>query len=1376
MYDVLKSAHETYKGEPSRSRTAFSYKCRSPRAMNLISHLETHKLIEQYKLEAALVAYELVFLRCTPGILPHAKSIDELEKLTKANGIDLCYSPMDYTQQRPSLGDQLTSHRIFGRSGDIHQIGLEFRRVPGITRVITCGDTEQYRKSEFRRLAGADGSPARNWVFVIGSAPTGLDDPFLWDVAKHNFIVFVISGTAKSTVRLAFDEPHPEIETSEMFRMRSETRLGDSDREVHASVRYPAVVPVGEGRVDRAVTRIISERTKRFFGREAEQASLDCWLHSFDRGTKLVLASAGVGKSALLANWIRHRRTQGNRVVQHFFAHRLPATLEAISGLDYLWRQLQEPSGLAQPSAPLDRERLANALAAELGRDHSQPLIMVLDGLDEAAEDFPSILPAGGVGKNVYVVLGLRDDGAEGMPKVAMRWVGEQDAAFSPEPLCLKPMDLPAIRVWLSAVRPDLAASGMDSWLRQLKTASHGLPLFLHFLLDEIRTAELASGSLPKLPERFRDYLERELDWIRESDREDWLQLLALLTCTLGPIAQSELALLKDDEGQLPFRKLSGRRIDRRIARWLLRTGEGRNPIYSFIHPRFAQAFAEVLPVDLIERVRQWLIVHAERWREPSMQYALQFGIQHLATGTEVKDALGHITDVDYLCARLSRLSQAEPLLQPMRLGKMICESPAQRNTLDVLSNSLLHLSQIPRRQRVEALRGLFEDFSGSSEKGVPRAIRMISPEPFEDSLPFTLLIGHVDEIRGAKVLVDGQVLTWSKDRTLRTWSNTGELLQVMKGHVDEIIGVTMSESLLCSQDRSGLRITWDYREGRETSRCIQDDEAEFDGYLDESIRRHDRLTSSGRELVQLRNSSNAIIAEWDGVNKWFVHSKRIVLVRRFELRIHDEDTGAFVASLQLPSSNALPVNSTGLVAWTLGSNPLLINLDDGRVEAELLGHCGEMRGALALSQRQFLTWSSDKSPRIWNWPTSGTTNRADNAVRSCSSARLSPERLISFCNHSFQLRDSGGRIILNEATCGRRNLEVISDSRFVLWARDNLQLRETENGSMIAQWCESTWVIPFPVRHVAAVSPDRFVIWGKRMPPSLWDEHGRLSGVMTGHGAPVRGISARFQERLLTWSWDGTLRVWNARNAGTIAVLDDRDSDIIGGELVALDRVVSSNAQETLLWDTQEGLVIQTFPKGASFYDGMRVLSSDRLLIWRGNTFWLSDLRSGALLAVRVSHSERIAGVKVLSGERFVSWDRSGCLRFWSASDCKEIDGPLELGARLAQLVVVSDGLIISWCLDGFLAVWDVRSKSRVTRFWAHPEGIRGVLILGEVLLSWGSHSLGLWNFDGKSIGQWIQPYGEIKSVSTLRGSRVVVQTSARTLFLELSPDVRSD
>jgi len=42
-------------------------------------------------------------------------------------------------------------------------------------------------------------------------------------------------------------------------------------------------------------------------------------------------------------------------------------------------------------------------------------------------------------------------------------------------------------------------------------------------------------------------WLQADVDWMRESDRADWLQLLALLTRTRGPIARTELAMLKDE-------------------------------------------------------------------------------------------------------------------------------------------------------------------------------------------------------------------------------------------------------------------------------------------------------------------------------------------------------------------------------------------------------------------------------------------------------------------------------------------------------------------------------------------------------------------------------------------------------------------------------------------------------------------------------------------------------------------------------------------------------------------------------------------------------------------------------------------------------------
>lgn len=56
-------------------------------------------------------------------------------------------------------------------------------------------------------------------------------------------------------------------------------------------------------------------------------------------------------------------------------------------------------------------------------------------------------------------------------------------------------------------------------------------------------------------------------------------------------------------------------------------------------------------------------------------------------------------------------------------------------------------------------------------------------------TLQFAVMSGASDWVRGARNLTNGDVLSWSRDRVLRRWTDEGILVVELKGHVNRIVG-----------------------------------------------------------------------------------------------------------------------------------------------------------------------------------------------------------------------------------------------------------------------------------------------------------------------------------------------------------------------------------------------------------------------------------------------------------------------------------------------------------------------------------------------------------------------------------------------------------
>jgi hypothetical protein len=129
--------------------------------------------------------------------------------------------------------------------------------------------------------------------------------------------------------------------------------------------------------------RAVAKRHSLFGGREAELACLDAFARGEGPSYAYLASDAGLGKTALLANWIALRASRGSETVCHFISGPDGSANEK-SVLVSLCEQLLGFHG-SQEVLPPDaflRDSYTELLTRHLSAE--QRLVVVIDGLDEA--------------------------------------------------------------------------------------------------------------------------------------------------------------------------------------------------------------------------------------------------------------------------------------------------------------------------------------------------------------------------------------------------------------------------------------------------------------------------------------------------------------------------------------------------------------------------------------------------------------------------------------------------------------------------------------------------------------------------------------------------------------------------------------------------------------------------------------------------------------------------------------------------------------------------------------------------------------------------------------------------------------------------------
>jgi WD40 repeat protein len=574
------------------------------------------------------------------------------------------------------------------------------------------------------------------------------------------------------------------------------------------------------------VKKLIAERTRQFFGRDDQLLVLDRFVSEKDRGVMIVTAPGGFGKSALLANWALRQECRGALVAQHFFNGTMHRTVQPTDALKGLLYQIAVLRDVEPTDASDDLSRLEDQLTTELCKDASTdaPLIVVLDGLDEAAKLIEPIVPAG-LGKHVYIVASGRAEDSESPRHIASWLYAKNTVGYLVQRFPLKALNITGVMEWLRERAPGLNENANGIAQRLLAT-SEGIPLFLRFIVDDIRqqldkgiAAKDLERRLVALPAPFTDYAAERLEAMRKlhGSPAAWLdvqRIFALLTLIRGAMPLSEIAAVSGAQSDVMA-------LDTSITRWFtFRLGDTEGSV-AFLHPRLAEVFHDALarsPLTqgLVYQVERRLIEHCAAWQKNDSLYGLTYLPWHLLRAGRAKQALEALTSIGFLTARVGhpppRHAQeltAQTLTDFTALSE---KAPADLRSVAkswlgfwaTIEPSLSAVLLGPRAEDAKLLLPqLLADTLGPPGQAISERSKISWRQLTGQRAPSNLLrtlVGHTHWVAGALALSDGRLLSWSFDTTLRLWSPDGGPLGELKGHTRLVVGaLALSDGRLLS-------------------------------------------------------------------------------------------------------------------------------------------------------------------------------------------------------------------------------------------------------------------------------------------------------------------------------------------------------------------------------------------------------------------------------------------------------------------------------------------------------------------------------------------------------------------------------------------------
>ncbi len=382
---------------------------------------------------------------------------------------------------------------------------------------------------------------------------------------------------------------------------------------------------------------------------------------------------------------------------------------------------------------------------------------------------------------------------------------------------------------------------------------------------------------------------------------------------------------------------------------------------------------------------------------------------------------------------------------------------------------------------------------------------------------------------------------------------------------------------------------------------------------------------------------------------------------------------GAMIVSVVFFLLWQMPTGDTRIVAWGQDGAAQQWNATEGEALGSPMAHEGPVRGAaFSIDSERVLTWADDGTARLWDAETGealGTPMRHEGPVSGATFAdgqvlTWSEDRTVrrwdaeTGAAEGSPLRHDGP--VLGAAIDGERILTWSADETARLWNADS--------GTPIGD----------PLRHDAAVTGATFngprvITWSKDGTVRLWSaQTGSAQGSPLHHDAAVTGAVAR-GDRILTWSGD-TTRVWGAENAEPISRPFVHDRRVTGAVFLDEDNVVSWSEDGTArVWNLASGKASATLRHDGPV-NGVLV-DEEQLVTWSDDhTARVWKATSGELLGT-MQHDGPVVGARLNRTQtRVLTWSQDATARLWNPDTGESLETTIRLDGPVAG-AIFNDG-----------------------------------------------------------------------------------------------------
>ena len=249
----------------------------------------------------------------------------------------------------------------------------------------------------------------------------------------------------------------------------------------------------------------------------------------------------------------------------------------------------------------------------------------------------------------------------------------------------------------------------------------------------------------------------------------------------------------------------------------------------------------------------------------------------------------------------------------------------------------------------------------------------------------------------------------------------------------------------------------------------------------------------------------------------------------------------------------------------------------------------------------------------------------------------------------------------------------------------------------------------------------------------------------LRGHTGSVRGVSVLPDGKIVSGSYDDTVRVWDTATGELVQTLEGHGGTVMCVSVLPDGKIVSGSYDKTVrVWDTATGELVQTLEGHHERVMGVAILPDGKIVSGSfDKTVRVWDTATGELVQTLEGHTGEVVGVAILPDGKIVSGSFDKTVRVWDTATGELVQTLEGHTGEVRTVSVLPDGKIVSGSKDNTVRVWDTATGELVQTLEGHTGEVMGIAILPDGKIVSGS--------EDKTVRVWDTATGEL--VQTLEG-----------------------